>query len=87
MARKAANSLYKATEIVDMKSNDDKLIGYLEAKLEGMHEDIRQLQDQVKQLEKDLHHRKGAMSALIWMSGLVGSALGFAINYFIRTIS
>jgi hypothetical protein len=63
---------------------NDQLVGYLEAKLEALHEDIRELRVEVDQLKQDFIQRKTIYRASIYVLGGLSAIVGWIMNHMIN---
>lgn len=58
-----------------MSMTNDKLLGRLEAHLEELHADVRDIQKEVATLKDDLIRRKSIANILYWVMGLATTAI------------
>ena len=70
-----------------MGDSDDQLLGYLEAKLDALHEDIKLLQEDVSELKTDFLKRKAFTKIVTWMGGFVASIVTGLLTYYFHSLS
>ena len=55
-------------------------INYLVAKLEEIHEDVKQLQDHVDELRQEASGRRAIQRFMLATMGIIGATLGWLID-------
>lgn len=63
---------------------NSKLLGALEAKLESLHEDIRDLKVEVVQLKEDFIQRRAIYKAALYVLGGLSAVVGWIMNHIIN---
>lgn len=68
------------------KKTIDNDIGYLTAKLEEIHDDVKELKTVVELLKADHHSRIGRNRALFTMVGVLSSVVSWVVTYVLKIV-
>lgn len=62
----------------------NKSLGYLEAKIEELHADIKEIKLEVASLKEDFIRRQAIYKIALWFVGALAAAIGWIAQYFIN---
>lgn len=63
--------------------DNNKLLGYLEAKIEELHSDIREIKTEVSELKADFIRRQAVYRLALYVLGGVSAIVGWIMNHII----
>jgi cell division protein FtsB len=63
---------------------NDQLVGYLEAKLEALHEDIKELRAEVTELKEDFIQRRTIYKISLYVLGGLAGLVGWIMNHILN---
>ena len=74
---------HPSVESIDM--SNDKLLGYLEAKLEELHSDVREVKQDVAGLKEDFIQRKAWFKITSYVTSAIAATGGYIVSHLLAT--
>lgn len=66
--------------------DNNKLLGYLEAKIDELHTDVKDIKVEVAELREDFIQRKTVYKVALWLIGILTTTVGWLISHVITKI-